>query len=102
MARVKLPYETTNFLSSFLVKKQLEQTERKNWETVYIKDIEEELASYCSLTRKAIIAIKRGDSQPSLSVAMKIAEFFDTPIHALFQLREVDNDQVNETKGAEE
>ncbi|KZR57542.1 hypothetical protein A3781_19690 [Bacillus badius] len=55
---------------------------------VLIRDVEEELAQYCDVTRDTILMIKRGVNQPSLAVALKIAEYFNVPVEEIFKLKE--------------
>ena len=45
---------------------------------------QEELAKKLKVTRQSIIAIERGKYDPSLSLAFKIAKFFDANIEDIF------------------
>jgi putative transcriptional regulator len=50
-----------------------------------IKDVtQEELAQAIGVTRQTIIAIERGNYNPSLELAFKIALFFETRIEDIF------------------
>lgn len=84
----KLPYETTNYLSGYLTQKQHQISKERDWKKVLLREVEEELAAYCSVTRDTIVQIKRGINQPSLSLAMKISQYFNVAIEELFTLKE--------------
>jgi putative transcriptional regulator len=50
-----------------------------------MKDItQEELASSIGVTRQTIISIEKGDYNPSLELAFKIARYFDVSIEEIF------------------
>ena len=50
-----------------------------------IKDVtQEELAQEIGVTRQTIIAIERGNYNPSLELAFKIALFFEAQIEDIF------------------
>lgn len=50
-----------------------------------IKDVtQEELAQAIGVTRQTIIAIERGNYNPSLELAFKIAVFFEAQIEDIF------------------
>ena len=50
-----------------------------------IKDVtQEELAQAIGVTRQTIIAIERGNYNPSLELAFKIALFFEAQIEDIF------------------
>lgn len=50
-----------------------------------MKDItQEKLAQEIGVTRQTIIAIERGNYNPSLELAFKIARFFDAEIEEVF------------------
>lgn len=85
MARTPLPYTVTNNLDQLF---RIEQGKRlmETGDKVKIRDIEEELASYCSVARDSIVGIKRGLSLPSLPVGMKIAEYFKLKVEDIFKL----------------
>lgn len=89
MARLALPYTTKTSLASMLNVKKAQLIAEKGGHRVLLREVEEELAEYCSLTREAIVAIKRGVNQPSLAVALKICEYFDCKVEDLFTLVEI-------------
>jgi putative transcriptional regulator len=50
-----------------------------------MKDItQEELAHAIGVTRQTVISIERGNYNPSLELAFKIAKYFDTSIEDIF------------------
>ncbi len=49
---------------------------------------QEELANAIKVTRATIIAIEKGDYNPSLELAFKLARFFKTDINSLFYVKE--------------
>ena len=54
-----------------------------------MKDIsQEDLANAVNVTRQTIIAIERRKYDPSLSLAFKLARFFDVSIDELFRFEE--------------
>ncbi|MGA1872680.1 MAG: helix-turn-helix transcriptional regulator [Thermoplasmatota archaeon] len=54
-----------------------------------MKDIsQEDLANAVNVTRQTIIAIERRKYDPSLSLAFKLARFFDVSIEELFRFEE--------------
>ena len=86
MARVPLPYTTQNNLTHEISMKRANLIAEKNGIKVNIRDVEEELAEYCSISRDAIVLIKRGINQPSLAVALKISEYFGKDVREIFGL----------------
>lgn len=58
--------------------------EKNDWKRVTVKEVEEELAEYCHLSREGIRNIKKGTSQPSLPQAFKIAKYFNCNIEEIF------------------
>ena len=49
---------------------------------------QEQLAKEIGVTRATIIAIERGDYNPSLELAFRIARFFKTDINTIFSIEE--------------
>lgn len=90
MARIPLPYKTTNDLKRVLVMEQARRTTAsRGVHRPSIKDIEDELASHCNVTQDTINLIRRNKNQPSLQVAMKLCEYLGVKIEDVFTL--VDN-----------
>jgi DNA-binding XRE family transcriptional regulator len=84
----KYAYTTVNNLKHYITIRKAERVAEKGGTQVLIRDIEEELAEYCQVTRDTILMIKRGVNQPSLAVALKIAEYFGIPLEEIFKLKE--------------
>lgn len=51
-----------------------------------LKITQEELAKAVNVTRQTIIAIEKGNYTPSVLLALKIAQFFDTEVEELFTI----------------
>jgi len=86
LKRGKFSYTTGNHLSTYLNHIRNERMFQTG-EKVRLKDVEAELATYCELTPKSINDIKRGENQPSLPVAMRIASFFKVRVDEIFVLK---------------
>lgn len=70
--------------SYILVKKLNGSMVGKN---LLVKDIEEELANYCSVSKNMITSIKSGRKTPSLGVALKISEYFGESVNDIFYFK---------------
>jgi putative transcriptional regulator len=49
---------------------------------------QEQLAGEIGITRATVIAIERGDYNPSLELAFRLARFFETDINSIFSVEE--------------
>lgn len=89
----KYSYTTSNTLADNLaITRANKAVETKSmW---LIREVEEELANHCQVSRDFIVAIKRGNSQPSLAVALKIAQYFNLKVEDIFKL-EGENENGN-------
>lgn len=47
---------------------------------------QEELAQILSVSRQTIIALEQGRYEPSLSLALRIAAYFEVPVESIFSL----------------
>jgi len=47
---------------------------------------QEELAGRVGVSRQTIIAIEKGNYTPSVLLALKIAQYFKTPVESIFSL----------------
>lgn len=47
---------------------------------------QEELAEKLQVSRQTIIAIEKGNYTPSVSLALKIANFFELPVEHIFKI----------------
>ena len=59
---------------------------------------QEELARSVGVTRQTIIAIEKGKYLPSLTLALKIAYFFNVPVEEIFRLKRECNPKGRATK----
>ena len=55
---------------------------------------QEELANEVGITRATVIAIEKGNYNPSLELAFKLARFFETDIQQIFSAKELTNEKV--------
>lgn len=85
MSNVKLPYNITNNLDSFIIR-EVGSRMAKTGIKVNKKDIMNEIANYCGVGFENINRIKRGISQPSLGVALKMAEYFGEKVEDIFEI----------------
>lgn len=53
------------------------------------------LGKSVGVTRQTIISIEKGNYTPSVLLAIKLAEHFDTPVESLFMIRIDGNDKRN-------
>lgn len=89
----KYGYTTVNNLKHYITIKKAEKVAEKGGMQVLIRDIENELADYCQVTRDTILMLKRQVNQPSLAVALKIAEYFGVPVEEIFKLKDIENEE---------
>lgn len=83
MSSIKLPYEVENKLDLFIMK-EVGYRMSKSGEKVMKKDVMNDLATYCEVGFENIKRIGRNSSQPSLGVALKMAEFFKVKVEDIF------------------
>ncbi|MDD5021998.1 MAG: helix-turn-helix transcriptional regulator [Endomicrobiaceae bacterium] len=50
---------------------------------------QEELAKEINVTRATIIAIEKGNYNPSLELAFRLARYFQTDINEIFKIKEI-------------
>ena len=55
---------------------------------------QQQLADAVGVTRGTIVAIERGNYNPSLDLAFKLARYFSADINAVFQIEERDNEKA--------
>jgi putative transcriptional regulator len=48
---------------------------------------QQELADSIQVTRATVVAIEKGNYNPSLELAFRISTFFDTPLESVFKLK---------------
>jgi len=54
---------------------------------------QQELADRIDVTRQTIHSIEKGRYAPSVGLALKLAEIFEVPVEALFELDKGENDE---------
>ncbi|WP_303983002.1 helix-turn-helix transcriptional regulator [Niallia circulans] len=79
--------ETTNKLKILINQQSLELSTIQN-KRVRESDVEELIASHCGAAPNTIAKIKRHVVQPSLPMALKIADYFKLPLEDIFQLKD--------------
>lgn len=104
MAKTLLSYTTANELTRHFQLLQAVRSSAAGGQRTTIKELVLELADYCGLQYDAITMIKRNRNQPSLPVAMKIADYFGVPMENLFRLvpqeREDRDSRIGDPAGA--
>lgn len=92
MANVKLPYKVINYLDKYITrqvgKRMFEEGVKVKKEDIYM-----EIAEYCGVGTENIKRIKRNVSQPSLALALKIAEYFGVTVNDIFEIVERGDDE---------
>lgn len=53
---------------------------------------QQQLADMVSVSRQTIVSIEKGDYAPSVKLALRLAEVFETTVEELFTLEEKDYD----------
>lgn len=86
MAKRELDYNVVNCLDSFLNREVGSRMANNGGVRVLKTDIIGEVAEYCGVGWENINRIKRNLSQPSLAVALKIAEFFEVSVEDIFKI----------------
>lgn len=85
MPKVKLPYSTENNIRELITKRQGELMAQTG-ESHSQKDIMIHLADACEVSLESIKSIMKQNSQPSLPLAMAIADYFNVSIEEIFKL----------------
>lgn len=85
MSNIKLPYNVKNNLDS-LINREVGKRMANSGIKVNKKDIMNEIASHCRVGYENINRIKRGLSQPSLGVALRIADYFNVKVEDIFEI----------------
>ncbi|WP_336783630.1 hypothetical protein [Paenibacillus illinoisensis] len=86
MAKSILTYTTKNDLNRRIRQMQSDHTLLTNGEILYVGKILEDIGNYCGVSADAIDKIKMHINQPSLPLAMKIAEYFKCRPNEIFKL----------------
>lgn len=88
MSKTELNYTVSNRLDTF-INREIGMRMLSNGGIKVLKaDIIADISEYCGLTWEGINRIKRGLALPSLPVALKIAQYFNTDVEDIFELSE--------------
>lgn len=87
MARKKYPFVLKNNLDKYLRIKQARLTVETG--KIYtLKDVHEELSEYVGSSKNMVSLVKAGNYNPSLVVALAMAEFLDVTVDDLFYIED--------------
>lgn len=67
-------------LDKYMIKNKIKQLRETQGAT------QEEFASALKVSRQTIIAMEKGNYEPSLGLALKVAKFFDLPVEKIFTI----------------
>lgn len=84
--KIPLPYDVTNELDSFINREVGKRMANNGGIRVNKADIIAEIASHACVGWENINRIKRGLSQPSIGVALKIADYFNSKVEDIFKI----------------
>lgn len=84
--RVKSKYELKNKLDSYIVRETGRRMAESGVKTTKGK-IMKELADHCGIGVEAVKLMNRNVSQPSLVVALRVADYFDTRVENIFEVQ---------------
>lgn len=84
-----MAYRTVTKLNDFIKKYQIKVSNERDC-VITIKDVMEELGQFADISWNTVKQIKNKDMQPSLAVAMRIAEFFETTVEEMFIVEQQD------------
>lgn len=85
MAKTKLPYDISNNLDEYLTRelgRRMAQTGIK----MYKENIMSDVAKHAGVGVENIKRINRNIAQPSLGVALKIADYFSVKVEDIFKI----------------
>jgi putative transcriptional regulator len=54
---------------------------------------QQQLAEQVGVTRQTIISIERGKYKPSIELALRLARVFGTPVEAIFELDDLEEEE---------
>ncbi len=55
---------------------------------------QQELADAIGITRATVVAMEKGNYNPSLELAFRLSRYFNTDIHSLFEAEEENHDKA--------
>ncbi|KZR57513.1 helix-turn-helix transcriptional regulator [Pseudobacillus badius] len=85
MARKEYPFELKNDLDRFLRLKQARLTVERG-EPVTLQDLYIEMSEYMGVSKNTVGLIKANNYNPSLVVAMAMAQYLETTVDELFSI----------------
>ncbi|MCP8973124.1 helix-turn-helix domain-containing protein [Bacillus licheniformis] len=85
MARREYPFVLSNNLDKFLRIKQARMTVEKK-QPVTLQDVNKDMAKFMGVSDNTINLIKSNNYNPSLVVAMAMAEYLETTVDELFNI----------------
>lgn len=86
MARREYPFELSHELDKFLRIKQAKLTVERG-KAVTLQEVYKEMAEYMGVSENTVALIKSNNYNPSLIVAMAMAQYLDTTVNELFFIR---------------
>jgi DNA-binding XRE family transcriptional regulator len=85
MPKTKLPYDIENNLDSYITR-ELGNRMAKMGTKVFKEHVMEDVAKYAGVGVDNIKRINRNVAQPSLGVALKIADYFEVKVEDIFKI----------------
>ncbi|MCY8119573.1 MULTISPECIES: helix-turn-helix transcriptional regulator [Bacteria] len=85
MVRKEYPFKLSNKLGHYLRIKQAQLTIERD-KPVTLQEVHKEMADYIGVARSAMAFIKSENYNPSLIVAMAIAEYLGVAVEDIFQI----------------
>ncbi|MCZ4246869.1 hypothetical protein BXO87_01835 [Bacillus sp. GZB] len=85
MVRKEYPFKLKNNLGHYLRIKQAELTIKRN-KPVSLQEVHKEIADYVGVAHSSVTFIKSENYNPSLIVAMAIAEYLGVAVEDIFQI----------------
>lgn len=85
MPKVKLPYDVKNSLDSYVTRELGERMSRTGTR-MYKENVMDDIARHAGVGVENIKRINRNVSQPSIGVAIKIADYFHVNVEDIFKI----------------
>jgi DNA-binding XRE family transcriptional regulator len=85
MPKTKLPYDISNKLDEYLTR-ELGERMAKTGVKYFKENIMDDVAKHAGVGRDNIKRINRNVAQPSLGVALKIADYFGVKVEDIFKI----------------
>lgn len=92
-----MAYRTVSNLDD-LVKEYVKKVSIERNKAITIREVLEEIGAYSDLSWQTVKQIKNKHMQPSLAGALRIAEFFNTTIEAIWTVEEYENIEEEKRK----